>query len=186
MKFPKSILWYGLLLFSLVIVSGCGISIDLFDDPDGYAPMRPGRGPGGMTWGSGSFDSAGEQIYFTGLNAEGERIRYRGGPDTGMMMRGYLSCASCHGPDGRGGEHLMHMEVMDAPDIRWDALASEEADEHGHDEEEGHGSYDLETFRQAVVMGQHPNGEPLSDDMPRWQMTDDELRELMAYLQSLD
>ena len=34
------------------------------------------------------------------------------------MMDGYLTCASRHGPEGRGGVHAMHMYVMKAPDIR--------------------------------------------------------------------
>ena len=35
-----------------------------------------------------------------------------------------------------------------------------------------HGEYDLEDFRQAVVFGKHPDGEPLNRDMPRWRMGD--------------
>ena len=137
----------------------------------------------GTAWGPGSFDSSGERIYFTAINDQGERIRYRGGPDLGgMMMGGYLTCASCHGPDARGGVHVMHMQTMDAPDIRWSALAAHEEEEAHEDEHEG---YDLETFRLAVVEGQHPDGEPLSSDMPRWQMDDRDLADLAAYLQSL-
>lgn len=148
-------------------------------------PLSPDRT--GMAWASGSFDSVGEQIYFTSIDGDGERIGYTGGPTTGMMMGGYLACASCHGPDARGGRHMMHMEVMDAPDIRWSALAGEALDEGGHDGDEEHaGEYDLETFRRAVVEGEHPDGEPLSPDMPRWQMSDDSLEALQGYLMSLD
>ncbi len=76
-------------------------------------------GPGGTAWGVGSFDSNGERIYFTATSDRGTTITYTGGPVSGMMMgAGYLACASCHGPDGRGGQHIMHMQTMDAPDIR--------------------------------------------------------------------
>jgi hypothetical protein len=104
-----------------------------------------------------------------------------------MMMGGNLACTSCHGPDGQGGLHTMHMDVMDAPDIRWSALAGD-----GHDDEagDGHGDhsgeYDLETFRKAVVDGEHPDGERLSRDMPRWQMSEDSLEALRDYLITLD
>jgi cytochrome c oxidase subunit 2 len=141
----------------------------------------------GMVWGPGSFDSLGEQIYFTGMDGDGDRIRYSGGPTSGMMMDGYLSCASCHGPDARGGTHVMHMEVMEAPDIRWSALAGEGHEGEDHAEEEGHGEeYDLETFRRAVVDGQHPDGDELDRDMPRWRMSDESLEALQEYLESLD
>ncbi|NOY98453.1 MAG: cytochrome c [Chloroflexi bacterium] len=144
------------------------------------SPMNPGRG----WWGSGNFASNGEQIYFTATNQNGERIAYSGGAGYGgmMMSSASLTCASCHGVDGRGGEHVMHMDVMDAPDIRYTALNSEEE----HEEEGGHdGEYDLETFRQAVVNGQHPDGALLDRDMPRWQMSDQDLADLLEYLKTL-
>lgn len=147
------------------------------------APLGLGEQPG-VTWAPGAFDSNGERIYFTAINDRGERIRYTGGPDLGgMMMGGYLTCASCHGPDARGGLHVMHMQTMDAPDIRWSALAAHEGEEEEHGDE--HGGYDLETFRLAVVGGEHPDGEPLSRDMPRWRMVDQDLADLAEYLQSL-
>lgn len=147
----------------------------------GLAPFS--RGFSGVTWAPGSFDSIGEQIYFTAIDANGNRIAYSGGTATGMMMGGYLVCASCHGPDARGGQHVMHMEVMDAPDIRWSALTD-------HAREEGEigptDEYSLDAFRRAVVDGQHPDGDELSSDMPRWRMSDASLKTLEAYLKSLD
>jgi mono/diheme cytochrome c family protein len=99
-----------------------------------------------------------------------------------MMMGQVYACASCHGPDARGGLHVMHMETMDAPDIRWPALAAhEEEEEH----EDAHGGYDLETFRLAVVEGRHPDGDPLSEEMPRWNIDERDLADLADYLQSL-
>jgi cytochrome c oxidase subunit 2 len=145
-----------------------------------------GRGMhGGTAWGTGSFDSNGEQIYFTGVNESGSRMTYEKGPVDGMMMGGFLACASCHGPDARGGRHVMHMQVMDAPDIRWSVLASEEEAEHGDDEHEHQAEYSFESFRQAVVGGEHPDGDPLSDDMPRWNISDEDLIALMDYLKSI-
>lgn len=43
-------------------------------------PALFGQGGRGIAWGPGSFDSIGEQIYFTGINGKGEKIRYPGGP----------------------------------------------------------------------------------------------------------
>ena len=134
-----------------------------------------------------NFGSNGEMIYYTATNDSGNQIPYTGGPafGSGMMMGSSLTCASCHGADGRGGVHTMHMQVMDAPDIRYASLTSE-ADEHGEDSHsDEHGEYDLEDFRRAVVLGQHPDGDPLSSDMPRWRMGDDDLIELFEFLKTL-
>lgn len=166
-----------------LLLSGCYVVVR--DFVPGNQMMDQGRG-----WFAGSdYDSSGEQIYFTAINDRGQRIRYSGGPNFGGMMMGRgtnLACVSCHGPDGRGGIHTMHMQVMDAPDIRYVAMTSEE-EEHGGDHENGdeHSGYDLEAFRLAVVGGTHPNGEPLSRDMPRWQMNDEDLADLFDYLKTL-
>ncbi len=144
-------------------------------------PLTPPGGLSGTPLGDAPNVANGERIYFTAISSRSGPIRYQGGPAFGgMMMGSYLTCAACHGPTARGGKHIMHMTVMDAPDIRIAAL-SKEFDEHGG----GHGEYDLETFRKAVVYGQHPDGKPLSPDMPRWQMSDADLADLFAFLQSL-
>ncbi len=144
----------------------------------------------GTAWGDGTFRSNGERIYFSATSESGSGIDYSGGPDLGgMMMGGRLTCASCHGTDARGGTHNMDMDRMDAPNIRWSALAGHggepQADtgeaESAHDED---GGYDLDTFRRAVSEGVHPDGEQLGGDMPRWEMTEADLQDLVEYLQS--
>lgn len=153
--------------------------------------------PGGDRLGGGSYASNGERIYFTATNDRGERISYTGGPAFGgMMTRASLNCAECHRSDGRGGVHTMQMQVMDAPDIRYAALKGE-AGEHGreqgddHDGEpseelnDEHGDYTLDDFLRAVVLGQHPDEESFSRDMPRWQISDDDLADLFEFIKSL-
>ena len=79
----------------------------------------------------------------------------------------------------------MHMDVMDAPDIRIAALNSD-IDDHGDD---GHGDehseYDLDSFRLAVIGGVHPDGETLSREMPRWRMDNKDLEDLFEFLETL-
>ena len=144
-------------------------ALNMMDD-NGAETMGGDSGTrAGTAWGDGAFTSNGERIYFTSTSQRGTEIDYSGGPSIGgMMMGGRLTCASCHGPGARGGEHVMHMEVMDAPNIRWDTLAGHGAegdDDHGAQEETEHGEdsggYNLETFRLAVVEGRHPDVEPL-------------------------
>lgn len=150
-----------------------------------------GISPNNMRIGSG-YSSNGERIYFTAKNEDGNRISVAGGDSQGgMMMRSQLTCASCHGEDGRGGDHFMYMTLMDAPDIRFSALINESS-EHNYDRGEvdehaaEHASYGIEAFRRAVIYGEHPNGNLLDADMPRWKMSDDDLFDLFTYIKSLD
>jgi len=131
-------------------------------------------GPSGTAWGTGAFSSNGEQIYFTATSERGTAITYTGGPaSNGWMMGngGNLACASCHGPNGQGGKHSMGMmQAMDAKDIRWSVLESE---------------FDPEKFRLAVVEGKDPDGTQLNTDMPRWNISREDLADLIAYLKTL-
>ncbi len=85
---------------------------------------------GGTARENGSFSSNVQRIYFTGTSESNTEISCTEGSVIGMMMGGRLACVSCHGINAEGGRHMMHMEIMDAPDIRWSALAS------GHHDEE--------------------------------------------------
>jgi hypothetical protein len=138
----------------------------------------------------GAFNSNtnGERIYFAARNEAGDRIRYTGGPPfSGMMMTNSLACADCHGADGRGGIHTMHMQVMEAPDIRWSTLSSGEHGGHGNDIEGEHveAAYDQEKFFRAVRKGFEPGGHTLSRNMPRWRMSDQDLEDLLHFLGTL-
>jgi cytochrome c oxidase subunit II len=127
----------------------------------------------GTAWGAGAFRSNGERIYFTGTSERGTAMSYTSGPPSSgwMMGNGRLTCASCHGPHGRGGVHNMGMmQTMTAKDIRWSVLQKE---------------FDAEKFRMAVTKGQDPDGTQLNKDMPRWNMGNDDLADLIAYLKTL-
>jgi len=137
------------------------------------ALINPSPSSTGTGWGDGVFDSNGERIYFTATSDRGTDISYSGGPSSNgwMMMNGQLACASCHGPDGRGGVHRMGMmQQMDAKDIRWKSLE---------------GEFDTEKFRLAVEEGNDPDGTQLITDMPRWNMSDGDIADLIDYLKTL-
>lgn len=162
----RGMVWLGLTLLTLV-VAACS--------------------PWGL--GGGRYASNGERIYFSGTSANG-RISSSGGDVGGGMiggqgmMGGQLACADCHGPDGRGGPHVMHMTSMDAPDIRWSALTEAE---HGAEEGEmEHPPFNEETFKRAVTQGLDPGGTPLAPAMPRWRVSDEDLDDLIVFLRGLD
>jgi hypothetical protein len=62
------------------------------------------------------------------------------------------------------------MQSMTARDIRWSVLQNE---------------FDAEKFRLAVTQGQDPDGTLLSTDMPRWDIGNDDLADLIVYLKTL-
>ncbi len=164
------------------IIFGLGIALLLI----GCNSQTDQNKVNGTSWGVGSFDSNGKRIYYTATSERGTPISYKGGPATGMMMGGNLACVSCHGIDARGGKHMMQMETMNAPDIRWSALSGEHDEEQADmKEEHKHEAYNFEAFRNAVEGGKHPDGDELKEDMPRWKMSDQDLKDLMDFLKSL-
>jgi hypothetical protein len=178
MKIPLQPKYVILIALVSLFLTACGL---LFPTNN----MPGGMGPNFGNWGA-DFDSNGEQIYFTATNDRGEYLSYSGGPASGGMMGSQLTCASCHGDDGQGGQHLMHMQWMEAPDIRFVTLSKEENGHQGNEHEDAHGEeYDLETFHQAVVLGRHPDGDALNRDMPRWQISDNDLTDLYKFLKTL-
>jgi cytochrome c oxidase subunit II len=138
------------------------------------------------------FDSNGEQVYFTATSQRGTPITFdmHDGRMMGRMPRmkgGMMSCADCHGSDGSGGRVRMMMTTYTAPDIRWESLT---AVDHGHqateddhsDDEMEHPPYAEETLKRAIIQGIDPAGEPLAWPMPRWNMSDEDLNDLIDFL----
>ncbi|WP_232215804.1 c-type cytochrome [Archaeoglobus veneficus] len=105
----------------------------------------------------------------TGVNEKGERIPFVGGPQWLYMHGG--GCASCHGVDGKGGVYPMMCGVK-TPDIRYSTLT----EEHGMSEED---------IKKAITQGIDDDGEELDYCMPRWQMSEKDLNDVIEYLKQL-
>jgi cytochrome c oxidase subunit 2 len=138
--------------------------------------------------GGNRFGSNGERIYFTATSNSGQSIVAEMG---GMVMANpMMACADCHGPDGQGGTVQMMTRAparsagvgsFEAPDIRYKTLATAEH-EAGHEE---HPPYNDQLIRRAITQGLNPAGEPLNFPMPRWQMSESDIEDLLDYLKSL-
>jgi len=107
------------------------------------------------------FGSNGAQIYFTGTSRRGTPITADTGPGMEWMRGTRMSCTSCHGPDGRGGDVRIMMRVVEVPDIRYETLTSEDHGTEGDASEEEHAPYDEESIKRAITGGVEPDGEPL-------------------------
>jgi cytochrome c oxidase subunit 2 len=134
----------------------------------GYGPMSV-RIPS-------SFEGNGQLIYYTATSDSGPAITFSGGPYWLYMHGG--SCVNCHGVDGRGGLPIP-MTGQTAPDIRYSVLTSNEPMQHGHEE---HPPYTEATIARAITQGLDPAGHRLSWVMPRWSMSEQEVRDLIEYL----
>jgi cytochrome c553 len=105
-----------------------------------------------------------------------------------MMMGGYLACASCHGPDGKGGIHQLHNLTMIAPDIRYAALDAKKKEtfaDNPSTTSRDKTEYNLDDLRLAVMDGQGSDGSQLDLYMPRWNLSDQDLADLLEYLETL-
>jgi cytochrome c oxidase subunit II len=161
----RSSVWLLALLMLAGVLGACTVT---GDGPFGRGDRR-------------SYESNGERIYFAATSASGDRITSEGGPGSGMMG-GRVACADCHGDDGQGGRVRMMMQSFEAPAITWDAL-TDEHEAHGDD---GHPPYTEETLKRAIRDGIDPAGERLDSRMPRWEISDRDMEDLLEFLKSLD
>jgi cytochrome c oxidase subunit 2 len=155
-----------LILTSLFILAGCGKSTST------TGTISPTTG---VTTGTTSAAN-GRSIYMSSVDQYGNRITSSGGPGMGMMQ-GTFSCATCHGADGHGGRVTVMMQTYDVPDITWtDLTASGMMD---------HPPYTEATLKRAITEGIDPAGEALEYPMPKWQMSEQDLDELVGFLKTL-
>lgn len=126
----------------------------------------------------GAYALNGEKIYFTAESASGKSITRTGG----LFFMQRVACVTCHGEDGKGGRIVMMMWDIDVPDITWEHLTEEE---HG-DEHEAHPPYTEESIKKAITDGIEPDGEEMDEFMPRWQMADEDLDDLIEFLKTLE
>ena len=72
---------------------------------------------------------------------------------------------------------------------QWEGKISEEVNREFHDDYVRWSvlqpEFDAEKFRLAVVKGQDPDGTQLKPDMPRWNISNDDLADLITFLKTL-
>jgi hypothetical protein len=177
--------WLGLLGVVLVITGAAGIVF--VAARTGTGPVASvGRSSGIAATSVDGFASNGERVYFTGVGHAGPIPRAstgdRGFPGMGGRsgMMDALGCAGCHGSDGRGRTIGMMGPAIEVPDIRFAALAGP------HEETSGTTPGWTEAqIADAIRRGVEPDGKRLDPPMPRWDMDDTDMRDLIGYLKEL-
>lgn len=137
--------------------------------------MGMGRGMGGMMHGmmrekKTDFSSNGERIFFTGINSKGEPIK------NSHDMQG-VGCSMCHSSDAQG----MRM-MMDIPPLNWKYLTDPKG--HTHASGRSHPPFTESLFKACVLAGVDPAGNQLNNMMPRWQISGEDLDDLIEYLKT--
>ena len=118
------------------------------------------------------YKSNGERIFFTATSSSGKPIYSQGF----TMMHGNIACVNCHGADGHGGNVNMMMSSFEAPNITWAELTGQHED---------HAPFTEATIKDAITKGLEPNGKEMEIYMPRWQMADEDLDDLLSFLKTL-
>jgi cytochrome c oxidase subunit II len=132
-----------------------------------------GSGVLGQRAGVGTAMDRGAWIFRTGTDLDGGFIPYVGG----MMMP--MSCAGCHGSGGHGLQTPMFV----SPNITYRNLTNPAGMVEPDGTRGAHYTDDL--IRRAITEGIDAEGKPLAWPMPRWQLTNSEWEDLLAYLKTL-
>lgn len=120
----------------------------------------------------------GRSIYLRGESSSGRPIIVRIG-DGPPLPAAMLACVQCHGGDGRGRPE----GGVTPSDITWANLTRPYGVAHPGGRR--HPPYTAALFGRAVSMGWDPAGQALSSAMPRYQMSLEDLSDLIDYVQQI-
>ncbi|HSO07987.1 MAG TPA: ABC transporter substrate-binding protein [Pelomicrobium sp.] len=124
-------------------------------------------------------EEAGKTVYTTGTSPSGGDITAYVGLNSTRVPGSVVPCANCHGPDGLGRAE----GGVVPPPITWPELAKPYG--HVHDNGRRHGPFDEKSFARAVQSGVDPAGNRLDPAMPRYVISNADLRSLAAYLKRI-
>jgi mono/diheme cytochrome c family protein len=127
----------------------------------------------------GLAESRGKIIYTTGRSPSGRELSYWLVGGGQRLPAGGVTCATCHGEDGRGEREGNPR----APDITYEALTKP-----GHvtlPSGRKRAPYTDALLARAITQGLDSSGQQLNLLMPRWSLSESELKDLLRYLKRL-
>lgn len=124
-------------------------------------------------------ESRGKQIYVQGKGSSGREILAYLGESSIEVPGSAMACANCHGLDGQGKPE----GGINPSDLRWESLTKPYrlANADGRQ----HPPYTERALELAIVRGTDPAGNKLLNVMPRYQMSREDLSDLVVYLKRL-
>src|SRR4029453_19410284 len=124
-------------------------------------------------------ESRGKQIYVQGTSRSGKDILAYVGDESIEVPGSAMACANCHGFDGQGKPE----SGVSPSDITWEALTKPYGAVHADGRR--HPAYTERGLELAITRGRDPAGNKLLNVMPRYQMSQEDLADLILYLKRL-
>ena len=161
------------LSITLLILSGCGPKPQSATSSAPPMPVKAAPPAPAAPAGPAAEISVGERIFTTGIGADGKHVAFDKGSTMFKSKPG--GCAPCHGEDGKGKKLP---DGKQFPAIRFTDLCEAKDGKPA--------MYKADGLANPIIKGLDEKGEALGDNMPRWKLTDAELKALVGYLQELD
>jgi len=124
-------------------------------------------------------ESRGKQIYLLGASKSGRDILAYIGDSSLEVPGSAMACANCHGITGQGKPE----GGIDPSNITWEALTKPYGVTHSSGRK--HPAYTARGLELAITRGVDPAGNKLLNAMPRYQMSKEDLNDLIVYLKRL-
>ena len=124
-------------------------------------------------------ESRGKQIYLLGTSKSGKDILAYIGDASLEVPGSTVACANCHGMNGQGKPE----GGIDPSNITWEALSKPYGVTHASGRK--HPPYTARALEFAITRGLDPAGNKLLRAMPRYQMSKEDLDDLVLYLKRL-
>lgn len=124
-------------------------------------------------------ESRGKEIYLLGTSKSGKDILAYIGDSSLEVPGSSMACANCHGMAGHGKPE----GGIDPSNITWEALTKPYGVTHSSGRK--HPAYTARALELAITRGVDPGGNKLLNAMPRYQMTKEDLADLVVYLKRL-
>jgi len=121
----------------------------------------------------------GKQIYLEGNSPSGRPIAMAMGEQRLVLPARAVTCGGCHGHDGTGRPE----SGIIPHNVTWKYLTKS----YGHEHDSGlvHGPFTPESLKHYLRTGVYPGGERGDPSMPVYDMSDEDLDDLVAYLELL-
>jgi ABC-type branched-subunit amino acid transport system substrate-binding protein len=121
----------------------------------------------------------GKQIYQQGASPSGKEILAYLGESSLEVPGNAMACANCHGLDGRGKPE----GGITPSDLTWETLTKPYGVVHADGRK--HPPYTERALELAIKRGTDPAGNKLQNFMPRYELSTEDLGDLIAYLRRL-
>jgi ABC-type branched-subunit amino acid transport system substrate-binding protein len=175
----------ALVALSFVALAGClylslpraasGVASAQTNAASGSQAQAASAGVGALT----PEEKRGKQIYLRGTSASGREITAYLGEASLEVPGSAITCAGCHGADGQGKPE----GGVTPSNLTWAALTKPSGVVHASGRK--HPPYTERTLELALTRGLDPAGNHLLNVMPRYQMTREDMNDLIAYIKRL-